>query len=197
MLSLIGLLAALALLILLTVRGMNLFIATPLCALLIALSSGIALLPALAADGHTNLLDAYMGGFSDFIGKWFFMFLLGSIFGKLMEASGAAESIARWVLASIGGKRAALAVVIACAVLTYGGVSLFVVAFSVYPIALSLFRAADLPRRFIPAEQRGSPTNSAGRTFGFSGVRALFGAGYSGPWEASIPEHGKPLFRAM
>ncbi len=151
MLSLIGLLAALALLILLTVRGMNLFIATPLCALLIALSSGIALLPALAAVGQTNLLDAYLGGFSDFIGKWFFMFLLGSIFGKLMEASGAAESIARWVLAGIGGKRAALAVVIACAVLTYGGVSLFVVAFSVYPTALSLFRAADLPRRFIPA----------------------------------------------
>ncbi|MGD9582069.1 MAG: GntP family permease [Lysobacterales bacterium] len=151
MLSLIGLLAALALLILLTVRGMNLFIATPLCALLIAWSSGIAVLPALAAAGQANLLDAYMGGFSDFIGKWFLMFLLGSMFGKLMEASGAAESIARWVLAGIGGKRAALAVVLACAVLTYGGVSLFVVAFSVYPTALSLFRAADLPRRFIPA----------------------------------------------
>lgn len=151
MLSLIGLLAALALLILLTVRGMNLFIATPLCAMLVALSSGIALLPALAADGAPNLLDAYLGGFSEFIGKWFFMFLLGSMFGKLMEASGAAEAIARWVLAGIGSKRAALAVVIACALLTYGGVSLFVVAFSVYPTALSLFRAADLPRRFIPA----------------------------------------------
>jgi len=48
-------------------------------------------------------------------------------------------------------KHAVLAVVIACAVLTYGGVSLFVVAFSVYPMALSLFKEANLPRRFIPA----------------------------------------------
>src|SRR3546814_9213004 len=70
---------------------------------------------------------------------------------KLMEDTGAAESIARWVLTGIGHQRAALAVVVACAILTYGGVSLFVVAFSVYPTALSMFRAADLPRRFIPA----------------------------------------------
>jgi len=151
MLSLIGLLAALALLVTLTVRGMNLFVATPLCALLVALSSGIALLPPLAASGQSDLVSAYMDGFTSFIGSWFFMFLLGSIFGKLMEDSGAAESIARWVLAGIGYQRAALAVVVACAILTYGGVSLFVVAFSVYPTALSMFRAADLPRRFIPA----------------------------------------------
>lgn len=151
MLSLIGLLAALALLVILTVRGMNLFVATPLCALLVALTSGIPLLPPLASAGQDNLIGAYMSGFTGFIASWFFMFLLGSIFGKLMEDSGAAEAIARRVLARIGEKRAALAVVVACAILTYGGVSLFVVAFSVYPTALSLFRAADLPRRFIPA----------------------------------------------
>src|SRR5690606_27133292 len=51
----------------------------------------------------------------------------------------------------LGVKRAALAIVIACAILTYGGVSLFVVAFAVYPMAVSLFKGADLPRRFIPA----------------------------------------------
>ncbi|MGY6517761.1 MAG: GntP family permease [Lysobacteraceae bacterium] len=151
MLSLIGLLGALLLLIVLTIRGMNLFIATPLCALIVALTSGLPLLPPLAAEGQGDLVSAYMSGFTGFVAAWFFMFLLGSIFGKLMEDTGAADSVARWVITRIGPSRAALAVVLACAILTYGGVSLFVVAFSVFPTALALFRAADLPRRFIPA----------------------------------------------
>lgn len=151
MLSLIGLIGALVLLIVLTIRGMNLFIATPLCALIVALTSGLPLLPPLAAEGQDDLVSAYMSGFTSFVAAWFFMFLLGSIFGKLMEDTGAADSVARWVISHIGPKRAALAVVLACAILTYGGVSLFVVAFSVYPTALALFRVADLPRRFIPA----------------------------------------------
>ncbi len=151
MLSMLGLFCALALLIVLTMRGMNLFIATPLCALLVALTSGLAVLEPLAAAGAPNLVGAYMSGFTSFIANWFFMFLLGSIFGKLMEDSGAADSVSRWVTGKLGMQRAALAVVIACAILTYGGVSLFVVAFSVYPMALSLFRQADLPRRFSPA----------------------------------------------
>ena len=146
MLSLAGLLLALALLIALTMRGMSLFIATPLTAALVALTSGIALLPALAASAGQDLVSLYMQGFTGFIANWFFMFLLGSLFGKLMEDSGAAESVARWITGHLGIKRAALAVVLACAVLTYGGVSLFVVAFSVYPMAVSLFREADLPR---------------------------------------------------
>ncbi len=150
MLSMLGLLGALALLIVLTMRGMNLFVATPLCALLVALTSGLAVFEPLAAAGAPNLVGAYMGGFTGFIGNWFFMFLLGSIFGKLMEDSGAADSVSKWVTARLGMQRAALAVVAACAVLTYGGVSLFVVAFSVYPMAVALFREADLPRRFIP-----------------------------------------------
>jgi H+/gluconate symporter-like permease len=150
MLAMLGLLGALALLIALTMRGMNLFIATPLCALLVALTSGVALLEPLAAEGAPNLVGAYMGGFTGFIANWFFMFLLGSIFGKLMEDSGAADAVSQWVTSKLGMQRAALAVVAACAILTYGGVSLFVVAFSVYPMALALFREADLPRRFIP-----------------------------------------------
>ena len=150
MLSLAGLLGALALLIVTTMRGMSLFVATPLCALVIALSSGLPLLPPLAAEAGTDLVSLYMAGFTSFIASWFFMFLLGSMFGKLMEDTGAADSVSRAVIAKIGIARAALAVVAACAVLTYGGVSLFVVAFSVYPMAISLFREADLPRRFIP-----------------------------------------------
>jgi len=151
MLSLIGLLVGLALLIVLAMRGVNLFIATPLCAAVVALSSGLPLVPLSDATPATDLVSLYMQGFSGFIASWFFMFLFGSLFGKLMEDCGAAESVARWVIARIGAQHAALAIVVACVLLTYGGVSLFVVAFSVYPTALSLFRAADLPRRFIPA----------------------------------------------
>ncbi|GAB4170514.1 MAG: GntP family permease [Wenzhouxiangellaceae bacterium] len=151
MLSLLGLLAGLALLILLTMRGTSLFVASVLCALVVALTSGIALLPPLATGDDPDLITQYIDGFTGFIAAWYFIFLLGSLFGKLMESSGGAASVARWIIERLGSSRAALAVVIACAVLTYGGVSLFVVAFSVYPMALALFRDADLPRRFIPA----------------------------------------------
>ncbi|MBE4908360.1 GntP family permease [Bacillus luteolus] len=151
MLSMIGLIGGLALLIYLTMKGMNLLVAGPLCALFVAVLSGLPLFPQLAPDGGANLVTNYMTGFSGFVASWYLMFLLGSIFGKVMEDSGAADSVSKWVVDKLGMKQAVLAVVAACAILTYGGVSLFVVAFSVYPMALSLFKQADLPRRFIPA----------------------------------------------
>ncbi|MCP9480275.1 GntP family permease [Marisediminitalea aggregata] len=146
MLSLLGLVGGLGLLIVLTIRGMNLFIAAPLCALIVALTSGLPVF-----TGDANFVATYMSGFANFIAAWFFMFLLGAIFGKFMEDTGAADSVARWIVGKLGFKHAVVAVVLACAILTYGGVSLFVVAFSVYPMALSLFKDANLPRRFIPA----------------------------------------------
>ncbi|AQU78588.1 MULTISPECIES: SLC13 family permease [Planococcus] len=151
MLSMIGMVGGLVLLIVLTMRGMNLLIAGPLSALFVALFSGLPLFPQLVGEGEANLLTNYMTSFSGFITAWFPMFLLGAIFGKVMEDSGAADSVSRWLVGKFGLSKAVLAIVIACAVLTYGGVSLFVVAFSVFPMALSLFKQADLPRRFIPA----------------------------------------------
>jgi len=151
MLGMIGLFGGLALLIFLTMKGMNLLVAAPLTALFVSVLNGIPLFPQLVEEGAVNFLTNYMTGFTGFIASWYLMFLTGAIFGKVIEDSGAADSISKWIVSKIGMKRAALAVVIACAVLTYGGVSLFVVAFSVYPMALSLFRQADLPRRFIPA----------------------------------------------
>jgi len=149
--SLFGVLLGLTLLMWLTLRNWNLLLAAPLCALVIALFSQMAVLEPLASPGAPDWLSSYMNGFSAFVSSWFFMFLLGALFGKLMEDSGAADGVAAALVRSFGMKRAALAVIIACAVLTYGGVSLFVVAFSVYPMALSLFKQANLPRRFIPA----------------------------------------------
>lgn len=148
MLSMLGLIGGLALLIVLTLRGMNLFIAAPACALIVALTSNLAIFP---SAGANNFIQGYMNGFANFVSAWFFMFLLGSLFGKFMEDTGAADSVARYIVDKLGMKHAVLAIVIACAVLTYGGVSVFIVAFSVYPMALSLFKDANLPRRFIPA----------------------------------------------
>lgn len=146
MLSLLGLTGGLALLIVLTIRGTNLFIAAPVCALLVAITSSMPVFV-----GDHNFVSLYMQGFSGFIASWFFMFLLGALFGKFMQDCGAADAVAHWIVSKLGRQNAVIAVILACAILTYGGVSLFVVAFSVYPMAVSLFKDANLPRRFIPA----------------------------------------------
>ena len=147
----IGLIGGLALLIFLTMKGVNILIAGPVSALFVALMSGMPLFSQLAAEGEANFVTSYMTGFTGFIMSWYLMFLLGAVFGKVMEDSGAADAVAKWFVEKLGMKFAVLAIVAACAILTYGGVSLFVVAFSVYPMAISLFKQADLPRRFIPA----------------------------------------------
>lgn len=136
------LLGGFTLLTVLVVRGMGIYLAAPLCALLILILSG--------ADPLSGMTGPYMSGFADYLRRFYLIFALGAAFAKLMEDSGAATRIAVGIGRMLGTKRACLAVVLACAVLTYGGVSLFVVGFAVYPLAVQLFRAADLPRRFIP-----------------------------------------------
>jgi len=145
-LDLLILLSCLALLIWLTMRGANLIVIAPICAAVLAFLSGIDI----GTVAETGFTFIYMKGFTSFFASWFLVFLLGSIFGKLMEDCGAAEKISYYIMSHVGKEQAAFAVVLACAVLTYGGVSAFVVAFTSYPIALSLFREANLPRRFIP-----------------------------------------------
>jgi H+/gluconate symporter-like permease len=136
------LLGGLGLLTALVVRGQSIFVAAPLSAMLILAASGM--------DPIAGMSGPFMTGFADYIRKFFFIFALGAAFGKLMDESGAAARIAAAIVRLLGTRWACLAVVLAAAVLTYGGVSLFVVGFSVYPLAVRLFREADLPRRFIP-----------------------------------------------
>ncbi|MBA4495215.1 GntP family permease [Paenactinomyces guangxiensis] len=143
MLSMIGLFAGLILLIYMTMRGINIIIAALASAVVVAAAGGLNLEEALTKH--------YMTGFTGYFASWFLIFLFGAIFGKVMEDTGAADAIADWVKRRLGASRAVLAVVAACAIMTYGGVSLFVVGFSVYPIAVALFRDANLPHRFIPA----------------------------------------------
>ncbi|GAA5132653.1 GntP family permease [Alloalcanivorax gelatiniphagus] len=140
--SFLGLFAGLALLVVLTMRGVNIIISAVLCAMLVAVCSGLPL--------DQAMLESYMAGFTGFFTAWFPAILLGAIFGQLMDDSGAAKAIARQSSHWFGEKRAIMAVVGASAILTYGGVSVFVVGFSVYPIAFELFKAANLPHRFIP-----------------------------------------------
>lgn len=146
MFDLIAVLLALGLLMYLAFRGISLLILAPVMAMLaVALTSGLPTLVPIAA--YTQV---FMTSTGNFIVSFFPLFLLGAIFGKLMDDSGAARAIAGAVIAKLGGDRAILSVVLCCAVLTYGGVSLFVVAFAIFPIAAALFRTARIPKRLIP-----------------------------------------------
>jgi H+/gluconate symporter-like permease len=140
--QLFGILIALGLLIWLAFRGFTLLLAAPAAALVAAAFSGEPLL--------AKWTLTFMTGAANFIRNLFPLFLLGGVFGKLMDDSGAALSIARTITEKLGETRAIMAVVLACAVLTYGGVSLFVVAFAVFPVADALFRQAAVPHRLIP-----------------------------------------------
>jgi H+/gluconate symporter-like permease len=132
----------LALLTILVYRGGSIFVVAPASALAVLALSG--------ADPVAGMTTRFMQGFADYVARFYWIFVLGASFGKLMEHSGAAVRIARAIGGVLGSHRACLAVVLACAALTYGGVSLFVVGFSVYPLAAGLFREARLPHRFIP-----------------------------------------------
>ena len=144
MLGVIGILVSLGLLMYLAYRGINVLILAPIMALLAVLIGGgfDVLLPT-----YTQIFMKELGGY---LIKFVPLFLLGAIFGKLMDDSGSARSIAHWIVAKVGKERGILAIVLSCGILTYGGVSLFVVAFAVYPIGAALFREVGMPKRFIP-----------------------------------------------
>jgi H+/gluconate symporter-like permease len=137
-------LLALGLLMVAAYRGWPVILAAPVCALLAtALSMGPgSLLPVYS--------QVFMAKMVVFVQLYFPVFLLGALFGKLIEISGAAASLSAAVVRRLGERHVILAVVLACAILTYGGVSLFVVAFAVYPLAAALFRESNIPKRLIP-----------------------------------------------
>ncbi|MCM8595608.1 GntP family permease, partial [Accumulibacter sp.] len=143
MFDIVVVLVALGLLMYLAYRGFSLLLLAPATALLAAVLTGG--LPILAA--YTKI---FMTNTGQFIISFFPLFMLGAIFGKLMDDTGSAKSLARSVSAWLGPRRAILSVVLCCAVLTYGGVSAFVVAFAIFPAAAALFHAADIPKRLIP-----------------------------------------------
>lgn len=137
----LSIIIGLVLLMALAYLGWSIIWVAPLAAGVVALLNGLDVL-----DTYTG---TYMQGLVNFVKSWFPIFLLGAVFGKLMEDTGAAKSVAQKVTQLIGKKRAILGVLIAAALLTYGGVSLFVVVFAIYPIALQLFREANVSRKLL------------------------------------------------
>lgn len=140
--GLIGILLALAFLITFAYRGWSVLLLAPVAAIGAAALSGQPLL--------AHWTQTFMGAAAGFIGQFFPLFLLGAVFGKVMEDSGAVRAIADTLTVRLGSERAILAVVLAGAALTYGGVSLFVALFVLAPMAEALFRHADIPRRLMP-----------------------------------------------
>ncbi|MEJ0094889.1 MAG: GntP family permease [Methylocella sp.] len=141
--GLLGILVALGLLIFLAFRGWSILLLAPAAALLAA---GLAGEPLLA-----HWTQTFMDSAARFVMQFFPIFLLGALFGKLMEDSGSVSSIANFMTDRLGPRRAVLAVVLAGALVTYGGVSLFVAFFVLAPMGHALFRAASIPKRLMPA----------------------------------------------
>lgn len=139
----IGILLSLFLLMFFAYRGFSVILFAPVFALLAASMSGLSLMPA-----YTEL---FMAKAVTYVKSFFPVFLLGAVFGKMMEDTGLAKGIAKSIIRSLGKDRAILSVVLAGCVLTYGGVSLFVVVFAVYPFASALFKEANIPKRLLPA----------------------------------------------
>ena len=141
--GLLGILVGLGLLIWLAFRGWSVLLLAPAAALVAALFGGEPLL--------ANWTQIFMGSAARFLAQFFPLFLLGAVFGKLMDDSGSVSAVANFMTESLGERHVMLAVVLAGALVTYGGVSLFVAFFVLAPMAQALFRAAAIPRRLMPA----------------------------------------------
>ncbi|MFW6301539.1 MAG: GntP family permease, partial [Bacillota bacterium] len=137
--SVLGIVIGLVGIMVACMKGLSILIAAPIFSMVVAGFGGMDLLSA--------FMETYMGGASGYIMDFFPMFFLGAIFGKIMEDTGAAASVGNWIIDKIGADKAILAVVVACLVLTYGGISLFVVVFTMYPLGMAIFKEADVPKR--------------------------------------------------
>ena len=142
MLGMIGLLAGLALLIWLALRDVNIIFAAVLCALVVIVTNRLPFAESLMQSFTIGELGAFT-----FAGRFFLLFAAGAVFGKIMGDSHAATSIAMALVRRLGAHRALWITVLACALLTYGGVVVFVVIFAMYPLGLRLLKESDIPKR--------------------------------------------------
>src|SRR6201997_479519 len=142
--SLLIVLAALFFLMFVAYRGYSVILFAPVAALGAVLLTEPSLVPPMFSG-------VFMEKMVGFVKNYFPVFMLGAVFGKVIELSGFSKSIVSAVIGVLGRERAVLSIVIVCAILTYGGVSLFVVVFAVYPFAAEMFRQGEIPKRLIPA----------------------------------------------
>src|SRR5208337_1265527 len=143
LIGLFGILIGLGLLIWFAFKGWSVLLLAPIAAMAAALISREPLL--------AHWTQTFMRSAAGFVAQFFPLFLLGALFGKLMEDSGSVAAIADFMTKQLGPQRAILTVVLAGALVTYGGVSLFVAFFVLAPMAQALFRTAGIPNRLMPA----------------------------------------------
>ena len=141
--SLLIVLASLIFLMLIAYRGYSVILFAPVAALAAVLLTDPSLVPPMFSS-------VFMEKMVDFVKNYFPVFMLGAVFGKVIELSGFSKSIVSAVIRLLGKNRAVMSIVAVCAILTYGGVSLFVVVFAVYPFAAEMFRQSEIPKRLIP-----------------------------------------------
>ncbi|SMC48801.1 GntP family permease [Sporomusa malonica] len=141
--ELFAILLSLILLMFFAFRGYSIILFAPLFAILAAAASNFSLMPV-----YTEI---FMTKAAEYFKMYFSIFLLGAVFAKVMEDGGMARAIAGAIASTLGKEHAILAVILGCASLTYGGISVFVVVFVMYPFAAALYREANIPKRFIPA----------------------------------------------
>ncbi|MEO4055219.1 GntP family permease [Solibacillus sp. CAU 1738] len=138
--SLLTIVISLALLVFLAMRGFTIVIIAPVVSLFVILSNNLPILE--------TFQGAYMTGFTNYVKNYFLIFLFAAMFGKFMDDSGAARTIAHGLLKLLGRNsklRVLISIMFVCAFLTFGGVSLFVVVFAILPIAKPIFREMDIP----------------------------------------------------
>jgi len=136
-------LGALVFLMFVAYRGYSVILFAPVAALGAVLLTEPSLVPPMFSS-------VFMEKMVGFVKSYFPVFMLGAVFGKVIELSGFSKSIVSAVIGVLGRERAVLSIVVVCALLTYGGVSLFVVVFAVYPFAAEMFRQSGIPKRLIP-----------------------------------------------
>ena len=143
MLGIVGLVCAVVAVIFLIWKNWHMAIVSLVGAIIVIVFNGM--------NPVSAITENFMTGMSGFAGSWFLLFMLGSIFGKVMGESGASVGIAGSLLKLLGDKSVVLVIMITGLVLSYGGIGTFIIAFSVYPIAVALFQKADIPKKLIVA----------------------------------------------
>lgn len=183
MFSVIAIIITLALVMFLAFKKVNIVVVSILAAIVLAILDGQNVLDALSTT--------FMTGAANYVKNFFLLFFISALFGKVMEKTGAAASIAKWLANLLGEKYAILGVLFAGMILCYGGISALVIAFTMYPLALALFQRANLPRRLIPgAIAAGCFTFAAAALPGTPQTINVIPTGYLGTTVSAAPVLG-------
>ena len=139
----VGMLLGIAVLIVLCVKGFNVFLSSMIASIVVIIFNGLPF--------WDSIITTYFNGMSGFIGTYTLFFCLAAAYGELMKVTGAAETIANYLFKLVGVKYTAFATLLVTWILAYGGINAFIVVFAVYPIAMPMFRQANISKNIMPA----------------------------------------------